>query len=238
MRPFLFILPVKYRRKLSKEDKKMNKNITELVFIIDKSGSMSGLEKDTIGGFNSLIEKQKKEEGEVVVTAVLFNAGMRYIYDREDLKKIGKMTDKDYVAEGCTALLDAVGNTIEHITGKQKELKDEFVPAKTMVVITTDGLENSSRKFGYPEVKKLVERQKELGWEFIFLGANIDVCEEAAKFGVDKDNAVSYCCDSKGIDLNYEALSCAICEVKKSGTAGKGWRKAIDRDYAKREKGK
>ncbi len=213
----------------------MKKDLTELVFIIDKSGSMSGLESDTVGGFNSLIEKQKAEGGDVVVTTVLFNHEMAYIHDRLDIKQVKKMTRKDYTAEGCTALLDAVGNTVNHVIGVQSTLKDEFVPGKTMVVITTDGLENSSKEFGYDAVKKLVERQKELGWEFIFLGANIDVYKEASRFGVDADKAVNYHCDSAGVGLNYEALSCAITEVKRKGSLGKAWRKEIDADFANRK---
>ena len=212
----------------------MKNDLTELVFILDKSGSMSGLEGDTIGGFNSLIEKQKAEEGEVVVTTVLFNDRMRYLHDRINLKEVNKMTRRDYTADGCTALLDAVGNTIKHIVHKQKELREEFVPEKTMVVITTDGMENSSREFDYPDIKKLIEKQKELGWEFIFLGANIDVNREARRFGINEDNAVRYQCDGEGIDLNYESLSCAISDMKSTGKVNKNWRKAIDEDYEKR----
>ena len=212
----------------------MKNDLTELVFILDKSGSMSGLESDTIGGFNSLLEKQKAEVGDVVVTTVLFNDKMKYVHDRVDIKSVNYMTRKDYTADGCTALLDAVGNTIKHIVEKQKELKDEYLPSKTMVVITTDGMENSSREYDYPDIKKLIEKQKELGWEFIFLGANIDVNREARRFGIDEDNAVQYKCDSAGVDLNYDSLSCAISEMKATGKVNKNWRKAIDEDYEKR----
>ena len=212
----------------------MKNDLTELVFILDKSGSMSGLEADTIGGFNSLIEKQKAEPGDVVVTTVLFNDKMKYVHDRVDIKAVNYMTRKDYTADGCTALLDAVGNTIKHIVEKQKELKEEYLPSKTMIVITTDGMENSSREYDYPDIKKLIEKQKELGWEFIFLGANIDVNREARRFGIDEDNAVQYKCDSAGVDLNYDSLSCAISEMKATGKVSKKWRKAIDEDYEKR----
>lgn len=212
----------------------MNNNLTELVFIIDRSGSMSGLESDTIGGFNSLIEKQKTEEGEVIVTTVLFNDTVTVVHDGLKIANIQKMTRKDYVPGGCTALLDAVGTTVSRIAEKQTMLKDELTPGKTMVVITTDGLENSSREYSYERVKKVIERQKELGWEFIFLGANIDVCGEAAKFGVDRENAVKFNCDSTGIDIQYEALGCAIKELRKRGSIGKGWRKPLDRDVSSR----
>ena len=206
----------------------MKNDLTELVFILDKSGSMSGLEGDTIGGFNSLIEKQKTEEGEVVVTTVLFNDRMRYLHDRINIKEVNKMTRRDYTADGCTALLDAVGNTIKHIVHKQKELKEEFVPEKTMVVITTDGMENSSREYDYPDIKKLIEKQKELGWEFIFLGANIDVNREARRFGIDEDNAVEYKCDKRGVNLNYDAISGAVKEMRCCKKVSKDWHKEID----------
>ena len=206
----------------------MKNDLTELVFILDKSGSMAGLESDTIGGFNSLIEKEKSEDGEVVVTTVLFNDRMKYVHDRINIKEVNKMTRHDYFADGCTALLDAVGNTIKHIVQKQKQLKEEFVPQKTMVVITTDGLENSSREYDYPDIKKLIEKQKELGWEFIFLGANIDVNREARRFGIDEDNAVEYKCDKKGTKINFEALSGAIKDVKCSVRPSKDWHKQID----------
>lgn len=214
----------------------MNNDLTELVFIIDKSGSMNGLETDTIGGFNSLIEKQKKEKGDALVTTILFNQNSFILHDRACLNEVNKMKRSDYVAKGCTALLDAIGMTITRLTKKHNELKDEFIPKKTIVVIITDGMENASIEYDYESVKRLIDKQKELGWEFIFLGANIDVCKEASKFGIDKDNAVRYCCDSKGVDLNYSALADAICEVRKEGKLNKNWRCKIDNDYKKREK--
>ena len=208
---------------------------TELVFILDESGSMSGLEKDTIGGFNSLIEKQKKEKGEAVVTTVIFSDNMKFLHDRVEIKDVETMTDKDYTPSGCTALLDTIGNTINHIIKKQSELKEEYVPNKTMVVITTDGLENASREFNYQKVKTLIEKQKELGWEFIFLGANIDVYQEAHKFGINPDMAVEYCCDVQGVAVIFDAINKAVKNYRKAGKVGQDWRKDIDEDLAKRK---
>ena len=212
----------------------MNKNLTELVFIIDKSGSMSGLEADTIGGFNSLIEKEKSDNDDVIVSTVLFNNKMDVIHDRVNIQKVNKMTTNDYYASGSTALLDAIGFTISHILETRRKFKDEYVPSKTMVVITTDGYENSSSEYSYANIKKLIEKQKELGWEFIFLGANIDVAKEAGKFGIDKDMAVKFNNDSEGVAINYKALACAIKDVKETGKVNKKWRKSIDEDYNKR----
>ena len=212
----------------------MKNDLTELVFILDKSGSMNGLEQDTIGGFNSLIEKQKEEGGEVIVSTVLFNQDMSFIHNRVNINDISKMTSKDYYTGGCTALLDAIGNTITSINRKQEELKDEYKPSKTMVMITTDGLENASKEYTYSKIKTLIEKQTELGWEFIYLGANIDAVEEASKVGIKEDRAVNYKCDSKGLDINYSALSCAISEMKTTGSVSRTWRKKIDSDFKKR----
>lgn len=213
----------------------MNNNITELVFILDKSGSMCGLERDTIGGYNSLINKQKNEEGEALVSTILFSDDISVIHDRVNLNEIKPLTEKEYYTEGCTALLDAIGKTINHIKYVHKELKEE-APSKTLFVITTDGMENSSREYNYQNVKKLIESQKECGWEFIFLGANIDAAEEAAKFGIERDNAVQYNCDSVGINVNYKALDDAICCVRTKGNLDKNWRKSIDKDVKNRKK--
>ena len=213
----------------------MNKDLTELVFILDESGSMSGLESDTIGGFNSLIEKQRFDDGDVVVTTVLFNNEMNIIHDRVNIKEVKKLTKDDYQPKNCTALLDAVGNTILRISKKHNELKEEFVPSKTMVIITTDGLENASKEFNYKKVKSLINKQTELGWEFIFLGANIDAVKEAYSLGICANNAVNYNCDEEGINLNYEALGSAIRSVKKEKCLGSDWRKKIDDDYKKRK---
>lgn len=213
----------------------MNKDLTELVFILDQSGSMSGLESDTIGGFNSLIDKQREDDGDVVVTTVLFNNEMNIIHDRVDISEVKKMTKKDYCPKNCTALLDAVGNTIQRISKKHKELKEEFLPSKTMVIITTDGLENASTEYTYPKVKKLIDKQTELGWEFIFLGANIDAVKEALRFGICEERAVNYKCDEEGVNLNYEALDDAIKMVKSEKCLNSNWRKKIDADYKKRK---
>ena len=195
----------------------MKKNLTEIVFILDRSGSMSGLEADTIGGFNSMIEKQKKVEGEALISTVLFDNTSEVIHDRVDVQSIKPLTDKDYTVRGCTALLDAIGGAIHHIGNVYKYARDEDVPEHTMFVITTDGMENASRRYDSEIVKKMIERQKEkYGWEFLFLGANIDAVETARHFGIGAERAVNYHCDSAGTQLNYEVLSEAICAVRGS----------------------
>ncbi len=214
----------------------MKENLTELVFILDKSGSMCGLEADTIGGFNSLIEKQKKETGEAVVSTVLFSDDSKVLHNRVNLQEVGKMTDKEYFTSGCTALLDAVGSAIKHIVKVQDSLSDEEKPAKTLFVITTDGQENVSHEYTYANIKKLIEKQRELGWEFIFLGANIDAAEEAAKVGILKENAVNYNCDEVGVELNYKSLNMAIGSARRNKKIDSSWRAEIDEDYKKRNK--
>lgn len=215
----------------------MKENLTELIFILDKSGSMSGLEKDTIGGFNSLIEKQKKEDGDVLVTTVLFNEKMEIINDRKDIKDINPLTDKEYFVCGCTALLDAIGQTINHVKHVQESMEESQRPSKTLFVITTDGMENSSREYTYQKIKKLIDLVKEKDkYEFIFLGANIDSEEEAAKLGIDKDQAVNFKNDSAGIEINYCALDMAIKSVRVGKKLTKAWRKTIDEDIEKRGK--
>lgn len=214
----------------------MKQNLTELVFILDKSGSMSGLEADTIGGYNSLIEKQKKEDGEAVVSTVLFSDKIDVIHNRVKLGTIGKLTDKEYFVSGCTALLDAIGSSIQHIKKVHMDMKEDEVPSKTLFVITTDGMENASREYSYEKINNLIEKQKEDGWEFIFLGANIDAAAEASKFGIDSDKAVNYNCDAEGVNLNYEALDCAITSMRTTGSVKKSWRRKIDADFEKRGK--
>lgn len=215
----------------------MKKDLTELVFILDESGSMSGLEKDTIGGFNSLIEKQKKEEGEAIVSTVLFNDKMKVINDRIDIKNVAKLTTDDYCASGCTALLDAVGFSINHIRHVQENLKEAERPEKTLIIITTDGLENSSKEFNYMKLKKLISSVKEKEkYEFIFLGANIDSEDEAEKLGIDKEQAVSYKNDDCGIQINYCALGEAITGFRKEKKLSKKWRETIDKDVENRGK--
>lgn len=215
----------------------MKKDLTEVVFILDKSGSMSGLEKDTIGGFNSLIEKQRKEPGEAIVSTVLFSDNSTVIHNRMNIKEIPLLTSKEYYVSGCTALLDAVGNAINYINKKHNEANEDEVPEKTLFIITTDGLENASREFTYKKVKNLIENMKEQHkWEFIFLGANIDTVTEARKFGIDADNAVSYNCDVTGVELNYECLGEAISNVRTNKYLSKSWRANIDKDVKSRKK--
>lgn len=213
----------------------MKKNLTELVFILDRSGSMSGLESDTIGGFNSMIEKQKKQEGECYVSTVLFDNESEVIHDRIPLSKAPKMTDKDYSVRGCTALLDALGGAIKHIGNIHKYARPEDVPKNTMFVIMTDGMENASRHFDSDKVKKLIENQKEkYGWEFIFLAANIDAVETAGRYGIGADRAVRYNCDSEGQQLAYEAVSSAVCSVRACMPLEENWCADLEEDFSRR----
>lgn len=215
----------------------MNKNLTELVFIIDKSGSMSGLEKDTIGGFNSLIEKQKKESGNAIVSTILFSDVIDVIHDRLDIDQVPNLTSKDYFVCGCTALLDAIGQTLTRIIHVQENLNEDEQPGKTLFIITTDGKENSSKEYSYKKIKELINMVKEkYNYEFIFLGANIESEEEASKLGIDCDNAVTYKNDSEGIKLNYCALHEAITNVRLGDKLNKTWRKNIDKDVKRRGK--
>ncbi len=215
----------------------MRKHLTELVFILDRSGSMSGLEADTIGGFNSLIEKQKKQEGEALVSTVLFDHEILVLHDRVHLQTIRPMTDRDYTVRGCTALLDAVGGAIHHIGNVHKYARPEDVPEHTLFVITTDGMENASRRYSAAQVRQMIERQKErYGWEFLFLGANMDAVETAGHFGIAPDRAATYCQDSEGTKLNYEVLSDAISAVRcDAPLMGAAWKERIDADYLKRQ---
>lgn len=213
----------------------MKKGLTELVFIIDGSGSMHGLEKDTIGGFNSMIEKQKRENGEVLVSTVIFNSESRVVYDRVDIRNIRPMTEKDYEATSCTALIDAIGGSVRHIGNVHKYIRNEDLPENTVFVITTDGMENASSRYTADEVKKMIERQKEkYGWEFIFLGANIDSVETAKSFGIGADRTADYFCDSKGINVNYACVSEAICSVRKNKKLDESWSREIKADFKKR----
>lgn len=216
----------------------MKKNLTEIVFILDRSGSMSGLEADTIGGFNSMIEKQKNAEGEALISTVLFDNTSEVIHDRVSVQSIKPMTRDDYTVRGCTALLDAIGGAIHHIGNVHKYASAEDVPEHTLFVITTDGMENASHRYSSEKVKKMIERQKEkYGWEFLFLGANIDAVETARHFGISEDRAVNYHSDSEGTQLNYEVLSEAICSVRCSAPLDANWKKRIDEDYESRRKG-
>ncbi|MGM9936947.1 MAG: hypothetical protein ACI38A_06350 [Candidatus Ornithomonoglobus sp.] len=216
----------------------MKKNLTEIVFILDRSGSMAGLEGDTIGGYNSMLKKQKKEEGEVLISTVLFDNECEVIHDRVPIDKISDLTDKEYYVRGCTALLDAVGGAIHHIGNVHKYVRDEDVPEKTLFIITTDGMENASRRYNYDKVKKMIERQKEkYGWEFLFLGANIDSAKIGAKIGINRDFTVDYRADKEGTALNYDVMSDAISHVRACGAPlGADWKKRIDEDREKRGK--
>lgn len=215
----------------------MKKNLTEIVFILDRSGSMAGLEGDTIGGFNAMIEKQKRESGEAFVSTVLFDNETEVIHDRVDIKKIELLTDREYYVRGCTALLDAVGGAIHHIGNVHKYAREEDRPEKTLFVITTDGMENASRKYSYEKVRSMIERQKEkYGWEFVFLGANIDAAKEAARFGISEDYAANYHADSVGTAVIYEAMSEVVCNVRANRPMSKEWKRNVDADYKKRGK--
>lgn len=209
--------------------------MTELVFILDRSGSMNGLEKDTIGGFNAMIEKQKREAGQALVSTVLFDNESVVIHDRLPLDKVPPLTEREYYTRGCTALLDAVGGAIHHIGNIHKYARREDVPEKTLFVITTDGYENASSRYDYEKVRRMIQHEKEkYGWEFLFLGANIDAAAEAKRFGINADRAVNYKCDEAGTALNYEVISDAVCSVRASRPLAADWKARIDEDIKKR----
>ena len=210
--------------------------MTELVFILDRSGSMAGLEKDTIGGFNAMLEKQRKEPGDAVVSTVLFDTRVEVIHDRVALADVPDLTDREYYVRGCTALLDAVGGAIHHIGNVHKYARREDVPEKTLFIITTDGMENASRRYTYDKVRRMIEHEKEkYGWEFLFLGANIDAAAEAKRFGIDESMAANYHCDEEGTALNYEVISEAITSVRAcAAPLSADWKKKIDADYRRR----
>jgi uncharacterized protein YegL len=214
----------------------MKKGLTEIVFILDRSGSMSGLEADTIGGFNSLIKKQRKEPGEALVSTVLFDDTCDVIHDRVPMEKVAKLTEDTYFVRGCTALLDAVGGAIHHIGNIHKYARDEDRPEKTLFIITTDGMENASRRYTYKKVKQMVERQKaRYGWEFLFFGANMDAIAVAGNIGIHADRAVTYQCDEEGTALNYEVLGEAIHHVRSSDKMlATSWKRKIDEDVKRR----
>ncbi|MGN0527002.1 MAG: hypothetical protein ACI4IF_06160 [Acutalibacteraceae bacterium] len=215
----------------------MKNNVTELVFILDRSGSMSGLEKDTIGGFNSMIEKQRKENGECYVSTVLFDNAAEVLHDRIKLSQVKPMTENDYTVRGCTALLDALGGAIHHIGNVHKYARPEDVPEHTMFIITTDGMENASRIYTGERVKEMIKRQKEkYGWEFLFIGANIDAVETASRYGIESDRAVNYNADGIGTQIVYESVSNAVCQLRSCEKLSDDWSAPIDEDYKKRGK--
>ena len=218
----------------------MKKDLTELVFILDRSGSMAGLESDTIGGFNAMIIKQKKEPGEAFVSTVLFDNYSEVIHDRLKLADVPAMTDKEYQVRGCTALLDAIGGAIHHIDNIHKYARPEDVPEHTLFVITTDGMKNASRHYNIEKVRSMIEADKEkYGWEFLFLGANIDAIETARHIGIDADHAADFCCDSVGTAINYECLNKAVSAVRCAAPMAPmsaAWKKDIEDDYKRRKK--
>ena len=214
----------------------MKKNLTEMVFILDKSGSMAGLEADTIGGFNAMIERQKQADGEALVSTVLFSTQSTVIHDRVDLRKIEPLTKHQYFVGGCTALIDAIGGAIHHIGNVHKYAREEDRPEHTVFVITTDGMENASHAYTSDEMKAMVQRQKErYGWEFLFLGANIDAVETAAHFGIGEDRAVTFHNDSVGQALNYAEVSVAVSQVRANAPLGRDWKRRIEDDYRTRK---
>ena len=219
----------------NREEKKMKKNLTEMVFILDKSGSMQGLEQDTIGGFNSMIEKQRAEKGEALVSTVLFANESAVLHDRVDIQKVEPMTERQYFVGGCTALIDAMGGAIHHIGNIHKYAREEDVPEHTVFVIMTDGMENASYRYSSSEVKQMVERQKEkYGWEFLFLGANIDAVETAAEYGIHEERAVTFRNDHRGQRLNYDTVSKSMSRMRHNAPLKADWKAEIEKDMKER----
>ncbi|MBQ6481604.1 MAG: VWA domain-containing protein [Anaerolineaceae bacterium] len=215
----------------------MNNNLTEIVFILDRSGSMAGLEDDTIGGFNAMVEKQKKEPGEALLSAVLFSNTCEVLYDRADIQKVEPMSDRQYRVGGCTALLDAIGGAVHHIGNVHKYAREEDRPGKTIFIITTDGMENSSHQYTYDEVQRMVKHEQEkYGWEFLFLGANMDAISAARSFGIRADRAVRYKRDRAGTELNYRIVSETVTKLRRHGKISDDWSAPIEADVKKRGK--
>lgn len=215
----------------------MKKGLTELVFILDRSGSMCGLESDTIGGFNGMINKQKKEKGEAIVTTVLFDDKYELLHDRFPINNVKPITEDEYYVRGCTALLDAIGITLNKIINVEKHLDINDRAEKVIFVIITDGLENASTEYSYSSIRKIIEKQKEeYGWEFLFLGANMDAVKEASRFGIEAKRAVTYNNDSEGVKLNYEVVSDVVCEMRLNNDLDEKWKETIEEDVRKRKK--
>jgi uncharacterized protein YegL len=216
---------------------RMKKKVTELVFILDKSGSMAGLEADTIGGYNAMLKKQQKAEGEAIVTTVLFDHNYELLHDRINVKGISPITEDDYEVGGTTALLDAIGFTVQKMINVQKKTTENERAEKVLFVITTDGMENASREYTTEKIKKMIQHQKEkYSWEFMFLGANIDAISTAAEFGIEEDFAVEYHADHIGTQLNYEAVGEAVTNIRSGKKIDRGWKEGIERDYNRRSK--
>ncbi|MDW0117464.1 hypothetical protein QTL97_11000 [Sporosarcina thermotolerans] len=214
----------------------MKKGLTELIFILDRSGSMSGLEADTIGGYNAMLQKQKKGQGEAVITTVLFDDSYEILHDRVNLRTVEPMTDDEYFVRGTTALLDAVGKTILQISNAQKLAAEEERAENILFVITTDGMENASREFNYEKVRNMIEHQKnKFGWEFLFLGANIDAIATANLFGIEEDRATNYYADSDGTQLNYDVISETISSLREHSKIEENWKERIEADFCMRE---
>ena len=212
----------------------MKKDLTELVFILDRSGSMSGLEQDTIGGYNSLIEKQKNEPGEAIISTVLFDDKYELLHNRADLQNVMPITGKEYFVRGSTALLDAIGATLNSIKNAQQGMAEEERPEKVLVAIITDGQENSSHEYSYGKVKTLIEAQKEKGWEFLFIGANIDAIGEAGKFGISAERAVNYSPDARGTAVVYSSVSQSIESMRRDKFVSDNWKHEIEKDHKDR----
>lgn len=210
------------------------KDYTEIVFVLDRSGSMEGLERDTLGGFNSVLRKNRERGGATVVSTVLFDDRVDVICDRKDIKDVKPLTSKEYYVRGCTALLDAVGGAIEHVSKVQKTLPKHHRAKNVMFVITTDGYENASHEFSYEKVKRLIEKKTKKGWEFIFMGANIDAAAEAARIGIAGDHAAQYCADELGTQAVFGAIDDAMCQLSMDAGITGSWKLGIEEDMARR----
>ncbi len=215
----------------------MRKGLTELVFIIDRSGSMHGLEADTIGGFNSMLDRQRHEGGEALISVVLFSDGCEVVRDRADISAVKEMTLADYCAGGCTALLDAVGGAIHHIGNVHKYARNEDVPERTVFVIITDGMENASRFYDINKVRAMIERQKnKYGWEFFFLGADLSAIETARRCGIGADRTAFYRGDARGTRFNYEVMSDTVSCLRRGGSVKKEWKERIEGEAANKRR--
>lgn len=213
----------------------MNKNLSEIVFILDRSGSMEDLEKDTIGGFNSMLKKQKKEEGHANVTTILFDDKIEFLHERQEIQSVKPITDKEYFVRGCTALLDAIGYSINFMVKTQKTIADDKKANNVIFIITTDGYENASVEFTYNKIKKMINTQKEkYNWQFLFIGANIDAIETAGLFGISEEYACNYIADEKGTKLTYEVMDSAISYSRQNKNLDKSWKKNLEEDFNSR----